>query len=272
MTAAFAASGLVHVYREAGTDVAALKGVDLVVPEGARVALLGPSGSGKSTLLSIASGLVRPSAGRVEVLGRDVGTLPERGLRRLRGEIGLLLQGAASNLLLHESAVGNVVWATRGRAGADARVGDRLLAEHGLDDDRRPVGTLSPADQQIVSIAVVMAAAPRLLLADEPTSRLGDAARDRVLDLLVRAAAAAGTAVLLVTHDEAVAARMDRMIHLRDGRVGEEATAAGRFAVIGADGSVPIPEPLRARWPAGSLVAVEETEDGELRVRRADER
>ncbi|KQO62719.1 ABC transporter ATP-binding protein [Curtobacterium sp. Leaf261] len=268
---AFRAAGLVHVYREAGTDVAALRGVDLTVAAGARIALLGPSGSGKSTLLTIAAGIMRPSAGRVSVFGTDLGSASERDLRRLRGgTLGLMLQGASVNLLLHETAIGNVTWATRGTANSSTRIGRHVLRAGGIADDGRLVSAMSPSEQQTVALAVAMAPRPRLLLADEPTSQLDDEARDRLLDVLVETAEAQGTAVLVVTHDEQVAARMQRMIHLRDGRIGEEATDRGRYAVVGTDGSIQIPEALRAAWPAGSLVTVEQGDGDTLRIVRAD--
>lgn len=261
--------GLVHVYREAGTDVAALRGVDLVVPTAQRVAVLGPSGSGKSTLLSIVAGVTRPSAGRAEVFGTDLATARPAEVRRLRrGTLGLMMQGAPANLLAHEDAAGNLDWAVGGSREA-VRVGRRVLRAGGLLGDRRPVARLTPTEQQVVALAVAVAPRPRLLLADEPTSRLGEASRDALLDLLVDTADAAGTAVLVVTHDDAVAARMQRMVHLRDGRVGEEATAAGRWSVLGTDGSLQLPQGLRADWPDGSLVSVDEVAPGELRVRRA---
>ncbi|GGL74486.1 hypothetical protein GCM10009706_11240 [Curtobacterium citreum] len=98
----------------------------------------------------------------------------------------------------------------------------------------------------------------------------GDAARERLLDLLVAEADQEGIAALLVTHDEAVAKRMQRLVHLRDGRVGEEDHGSGRRAVISADGSIPIPEHVRARWPAGSLVSVQADRPDALRVSRDD--
>jgi ABC-type lipoprotein export system ATPase subunit len=269
-TSAFRASGLVHVYREAGTDVAALRGIDLDVRPGARIALLGPSGSGKSTLLTIAAGIMRPSAGRVAVFGTDLGTASEHDLRRLRGgTLGLMLQGAPVNLLVHETAQANLGWATRGTANPSTRVGRHVLRAGGIADDDRAVGAMTPSEQQTVALAVAMAPRPRLLLADEPTSQLDDRARDRLLDVLVETTEAQGTAVLVVTHDEAVAERMQRMIHLRDGRIGEEATDRGRYSVVGSDGSIQIPEDLRAAWPAGSLVAVEQGDDDTLRIRRS---
>lgn len=267
-TSAFRAQGLVHVYREADTDVAALRGVDLDVPAGQRVALLGPSGSGKSTLLSIAAGLMRPSAGTVTVHGVDLGTARRQDVDRLRSDVlGLMLQGADVDLLGHETAAANIAWAVRGMPGRDGAVGHRVLRAGDVPDDGRPVGSLPPTQRQTVALAVALATRPRLLLADEPTSRLDGAARERLLDVLVDETAREGVAVLLVTHDERVARRMERMIHLRDGRVGEEDTGTGRRAVVTADGSVPIPERLRAEWPAGSLVTVERDPDGSLRVR-----
>ncbi|WP_423921451.1 ABC transporter ATP-binding protein [Frigoribacterium sp. 2-23] len=265
--------GLVHVYREAGTDVAALRGIDLLVPAGQRLAVLGPSGSGKSTLLSIVAGVTRPSAGRAEVFGTDLATASAAQVRKLRrGTLGLMMQGASANLLLHEDAAGNLAWAAGRSAREDTHVGRRVLRSGGLSGDRRPVGEMTPTEQQVVALAVALAPRPRLLLADEPTSRLGPTARDALLDLLVETADAAGTAVLVVTHDDAVAQRMQRMVHLRDGRVGEEATAAGRWSVLGTDGSLQLPQALRADWPDGALVSVEQVGDGELRVRRvADE-
>lgn len=268
MTSAFRAEGLVHVYREADTDVAALRGIDLDVPDRQRVALLGPSGSGKSTLLSIAAGLMRPSAGRVSVHGVELGSARRRDVDRLRsGVLGLMLQGADVDLLGHESAHANVAWVVAGAPHRDVGVGQRVLAAGGVPDDGRPTASLTPAQRQTAALAVAMATRPRLLLADEPTSRLDGAARDRLLDLLVEETTREGIAVLLVTHDERVARRMERMVHLRDGRVGEEDTGTGRRAVVAADGSVPIPEHLRPEWPAGSLVTVERNPDGSLRVR-----
>lgn len=269
---AFRAAGLVHVYREAEVDVAALRGVDLTVPPGQRVALLGPSGSGKSTLLSIAAGLMRPSAGTVTIGEQDLGTAGRRDLERLRRDVlGLMLQGADVNLIGHESARANVAWSIRGVPGRDTALGDRVLRAGGVPDDDRPVADLSVSHRQTTALAVALAPRPRLLLADEPTSRLDGQARDDLLDLLVNETTREGIAVLLVTHDERVARRMERMIHLRDGRVGEEDSGSGRRAVVAADGSVPIPQHLRGDWPTGSLVTVEPDGVGGLRIRHADD-
>lgn len=258
-------AGLVHVYRVAGTDVAALRGVDLVVSPGERVALLGPSGSGKSTLLTVVAGLRRPSAGVVEIDGHDVGRFSSRQLHAYRADTaGLMLQGSLSNLLPWATPQENIAYALRGR-GQPQHVVD-VLAVAGMADEQRPVAALDAAAQQTVALAVAMASAPRLLLVDEPTSQLDDDARDRLLDALVEVTSAFGTTVLVVTHDEDVAGRMQRMVRMRDGRVGSEGLRHEQFAVIGADGSIQLPEELSLGWPAGSRVEVAAVSPTQLRI------
>ena len=135
-TLALRCSGLVHVYRVSGTDVAALRGVDLEIEPGQSVAVLGPSGSGKSTLLQIVAGIMRPSAGRVEVFGKDLATASRREIDRIRARsLGILLQGSASNLLLHETATENVGFVATGPA--EQASGLAVLTSEGLADDRR---------------------------------------------------------------------------------------------------------------------------------------
>ncbi|MBP2415350.1 ABC transporter ATP-binding protein [Microlunatus capsulatus] len=262
--------GVVHVYRVAGTDVAALRGVDLAVAPGERVALLGPSGSGKSTLLSVVAGLRRPSAGSVLVDGRDIARYTEAQLYGYRSEsLGLMMQGAVSNLLPYASPRENVAFVGgRGRSRGRDPVAEEALAAAGLADERRPVGVLGRADQQATALAVAMAGSPRLLLVDEPTSQLDDDARESLLDTLVQTTTAVGTTLLMVTHDEQVAHRMQRMVRMRDGRVGAEGQRHEQYAVIGADGSVQLPEELLASWPAGSTVSVQASSPDEISIRR----
>ncbi|GAA3615825.1 ABC transporter ATP-binding protein [Microlunatus ginsengisoli] len=263
--------GVVHVYRVFGTDVAALRGVDLDVAPGERVALLGPSGSGKSTLLSVLAGLRRPSAGSVLVDGDDVARFSEGRMYRYRAATGLMLQGAASNLLSYATPAENVRFARTGTRAA-LGAGRQVLELAGLHDERRTVDRLDRAGQQAVALAVAVMNAPRLLLVDEPTSQLDDDERDHLLDALVEATQQAGTTVVMVTHDEAVAARMQRMIRMRDGRIGAEGLRHEQYAVIGSDGSVQLPEELLATWPAGSTVRVQAASADEIRLlRRADE-
>jgi putative ABC transport system ATP-binding protein len=267
-------AGVVHVYRAAGTDIAALRGIDLHVRAGAQVALLGASGSGKSTLLTLVAGIRQPSAGAIRVDGRDIARLGERDLHAYRANtVGTLLQGAADNLLTFATAVDNVRHAQRVRRRGKVRLGvDALLdaVELPAPQRRLPVQHLSPSRQQLVAMAVALANAPRLLVADEPTSQLDEVARDRLLDALLAFVGLLGTTVLVVTHDAAVAARMQRTLHLNAGLVGSEEGAGERFAVLGRDRSLQLPAEVAPSWSQGSRLRVEELDGDELRITRVD--
>jgi ABC-type lipoprotein export system ATPase subunit len=258
--------GLVHIYRAEGHDVAALSGIDLVVAPGERVALLGPSGAGKSTLLTLFGGLLRPSAGRVLVGEHEMSRLPEAELDGVRGtEIGMVLQGAARNLLPYLSARGNVAFAQAAarRRGRDVPSPAEVLTLVGFPgaSTDAPLAALTPGQLQLLAVAVAVSCRPGLLLADEPTSQLDHGARDIVLDGLGEVNERWGTTVVVVTHDPDVAARMSRTITIRDGRVGAEGRAGEEFAVVSADGSVPLPPHALAALPPGSLLRVSQ-EDG----------
>ena len=263
---------LVHIYRTGDLDVVAVRGVDLVVEPGERVALLGPSGSGKSTLLAMLGGLIPPSAGRVWVGDEEIGGMNERALLRLRSQrVGLVLQGAARNLLQYATPADNVRFAHRSLSRSGRRELMRpmeLLEALGLSDvANSPVPQLSGGEQQRVALAVAVANGPGLLLADEPTSQLDHDGRDAVLDLLDVVNERFGTTVVVVTHDSEVGARLGRTVTMRYGRVGQEAHRGEQFAVVGKDGSVHLPDELVAEWPPGTHVVVER--DGEdLRIRR----
>jgi putative ABC transport system ATP-binding protein len=268
--------GVVHVYRVAGTDTAALRGIDLTVDAGERVALLGPSGSGKSTLLSVLAGLRQPSAGRVVIDGENISRAGHSRLRRYRLDtIGLVLQGTATNLLLHCSIRQNGRLATD----SDRITGEGWLSDETLDQLGRlglgerldePVGRWPVGRQQLAALVVALAKGPRLLLADEPTSHLEPRQRDEALRIISESALRHGSTVVVVTHDPVVAEHFGRMVHLRDGRVGAEATPHQRFAVVGADGSVQLPEELLAEWPPGIRVKVESLGPDEIRLQRGD--
>lgn len=258
--------GLVHIYRAEGHDVAALSGIDLVVAPGERLALLGPSGAGKSTLLTLFGGLLRPSAGRIHVGDHDLTRMPEDELDALRGlEIGMVLQGAARNLLPYLSARANIGFAqaaarSRGRAVPDPAEVAALVGLSPRAADA-PLPSLTPGELQLAAVAVAVSCRPGLLLGDEPTSQLDHEARDVVLDALAQVNSEWGTTVVVVTHDPDVAARMPRTITIRDGRVGAEGRAGEEFAVVSADGSVPLPPHALAALPPGALLRVHE-EDG----------
>lgn len=254
--------GLVHIYTSGGTEVLALRGVDLDVDAGERVAILGPSGCGKSTLLNLLGGLLKPSAGQLLIDGADVGRFTERELLRLRAAgVGMVLQGAARNLMPFATPTENVQFAQQ----AVPRVARRrlmpaaeLLELLGLQQvSRQPTARLSGGEQQRVALAVGVANQPGLLLADEPTSQLDAPARAGVLDLLDRVHTRFGTTVILVTHDPDVGDRFGRTVSMRNGRVGAEGRRGEQFAVVGKDGSIQLPDRLTGRWPPGTLVRVD---------------
>lgn len=204
--------------------VRALDGVTFDLAAGSSVAVVGPSGSGKSTLLSVLAGLVRPTHGRVLVGEHDISRMSERELLALRANgIGVVLQNPARNLLSYGTVEDNLRFAQRG-VHRDRRgqlpAPDALLERLGLGHFlRRHVGQLSGGEQQRVGVAIGLAAAPGLLLADEPTSQLDAENREHVVVLLSRAAVEVGTTVLAVTHDADVAAALDRTLTIEAGRI-----------------------------------------------------
>ncbi|QIG41873.1 ATP-binding cassette domain-containing protein [Nocardioides anomalus] len=255
--------GLVHVYRGEGRDVAALAGVDLSVRAGEVVALLGPSGAGKSTLLSLLAGLFRPTAGSVHVGELDLTRAAQPELDRLHAHgASLMLQGAARNLVPFLTAEENIAFAQHAarRARGEARLPDasELLRTVGLaGDGGAPLSSFTPGQLQLVTLAVVLATAPGLLLADEPTSRLDHAARERVLAALSAVNRRWGTTVVLVTHDAEVARWVPRTVTIRDGRIGGEGRSGEEYAVVTADGFLPLPAHALELLAPGTLVRFE---------------
>jgi putative ABC transport system ATP-binding protein len=253
---------LFHIHRLARQEVVSLQGVDLAVDRCETVALLGPSGSGKSTLLSILGGLERPSAGRVLVDGLDLAKLPETTLTAFRRRrVGVVWQVPARNLLPYASAAENLelpMVLARLPAARRRRRARVLLDAVDLGGvGGRPVRALSGGEQQRLAVAVALANNPPLLLADEPTSQLDRPNVTRVVDLLHAARDDLGTTVVVVTHDPEVAARMDRTVTIRDGRVGGEGRAGVEHAVVGPTGSVHLPAAALEVLPPGSRARVE---------------
>ncbi|HYO13875.1 MAG TPA: ABC transporter ATP-binding protein [Thermoanaerobaculia bacterium] len=204
-------------------ELTILDDVDLHIGPGEFVAVLGPSGSGKSTLLALMAGLDRPTSGEVLIDGAPIHALSEDGLALLRREkIGFVFQ--SFQLLGNLTARENVLLPIelRGLPSPVARA-DELLAAVGLADRGHHYPTqLSGGEQQRVALARAFAARPPILLADEPTGNLDGATGRRILEILTELRQREGTTLVLVTHDPAVAALADRLIHLRDGRVERE--------------------------------------------------
>ncbi|HEX5088056.1 MAG TPA: ATP-binding cassette domain-containing protein [Nocardioides sp.] len=265
--------GLVHVYRGEGRDVAALAGVDLTVRAGEMIALLGPSGAGKSTLLSLLAGLFRPTAGTVLVGELNLTTATQSELDGLHArEVSLMLQGAGRNLLPFLTPNQNIAFAQQAARDGDGAErlpsAPTLLSMVGLADaGDEPLSHLTPGQLQLVALAVVLSIGPGLLLADEPTSALDHEARDRVLAALAKVNRELGTTVVLVTHDRDVARWMPRTVTIRDGRIGGEGRSGEEYAVVTADGFLPLPAHALEVLPPGTLVRLELEDDGEYRLR-----
>ena len=211
-----------RTYASGETRLEVLRGVDLALEAGEIVALVAPSGTGKSTLLHIAGLLDRPDGGEVVVAGKPCGGLGDAARTALRrDEIGFVYQ--FHHLLGEFTALENVVLpqmiAGATRKAAEAR-GRTLLAAFGLSGREAHIpGKLSGGEQQRVAIARALANSPGLLLCDEPTGNLDVATAALVFDEFVAALRAHDAAALIATHNPDLAARMDRIVTLRDGRI-----------------------------------------------------
>ena len=206
------------IFRAGDSDVVALRGVDLHVERGELVALLGPSGSGKSTLLHLAAGLDRPSAGDVRAAGRSLTRLNDADLAAYRAsEIALVFQ--SGNLWPSLGARENVLVSQRLAGHEDTAAADEALAKFGLAGRAgHRVGALSGGEQQRVAIAAAAARRAPLVLADEPTAELDEHNEAVVLEELQRLRTEFEATVVVVTHSQAVAGAVDRVVEIRDGR------------------------------------------------------
>ena len=211
---------LEKVYGRGDTAVRALDGIQLQVDRGEFVAIVGASGSGKSTLLHILASVDRPTAGTVTVDGVDLGRLdPTRAALFRRRKVGLVYQ--FFNLIPTLTVEKNITLPLLlDKRRPDPEALDRLIAALGLQDKRKALpGQLSGGQQQRVAIARALCYRPALLLADEPTGNLDRRNTGEILDLLGLCHRSYGQTILLVTHDEELAAQADRVITLSDGRI-----------------------------------------------------
>jgi putative ABC transport system ATP-binding protein len=200
-----------------------LHGISFELARGEVAALMGPSGSGKSTLLGIVTGLDRPTSGEVLLDGTEIGSLSERRLAALRAEkVGMVFQ--SYNLIPTLTALENVQLPlyVPGRNGHSDERARELLAEVGLSHrlSHRP-SQLSGGEQQRVAVARALIADPPLLVADEPTGNLDSETGAALMELLLDLRRRLGTAILIATHNDAVAEQCDRVIRLHDGRLVE---------------------------------------------------
>ena len=222
---------VVRRFDEGASLLEVLSGVDLVVRPAERLAIIGASGSGKTTLLQIMGGLDAPTAGEVHVGGEAMADLDERERGLLRNRyLGFVYQ--FHHLLPEFSAAENVAMPLmiRGVARADAiESASRLLGRVGLGErlGHKP-GELSGGERQRAAVARALITRPRIVLADEPTGNLDAANGDQVLDLMLELNKEFETSLVIVTHDPSIAARMDRILELVDGRLVTAGAATAR--------------------------------------------
>jgi putative ABC transport system ATP-binding protein len=217
------ATNLTKEYQSGSSSLTALRDVSFTVPQGDLVAISGPSGSGKTTLLGLLAGLDTPTRGTVVLDGDDITAMSEDGRAKLRGaKVGFVFQ--SFQLIPALTALENVQvpLELRGERDASARARD-LLARVGLGKRGTHFpAQLSGGEQQRVAIARAFANSPRILFADEPTGNLDGATGEMIMDTVVELNRESGTTVIIVTHEQTVAARARRLIRLSDGALVED--------------------------------------------------
>jgi len=215
---------LVKIYKTDDIEVVALQGLNLTVEQGEMMAIIGNSGSGKSTLLNILGGLDRPSAGKVRVGEWDLIKITDEQLVEYkRSTVGFVWQNNARNLLPYLTALENVEVPMMLSGRYDRAYARQLLEWVGLKDRmNNRLQQLSGGEQQRVAIAIALANKPQVLLADEPTGSVDTQTADIIMDIFRKFNRELGVTIVIVTHDLSLAAKVDRVVAIRDGLTSSE--------------------------------------------------
>ena len=276
---------LFKIYKRADLEVVALRGLNLTVAQGELIAIVGASGSGKSTLLNILAGLDRPSAGQVRVGSRDLLDMSDQSLVQYRREdVGFVWQATSRNLLPYLSIADNIElpMALSGRPGRQRRAwAGELLHALGIGDKaNRLPQQLSGGEQQRAAIGVALANQPPLLLADEPTGELDTATAIQVFEMLRSLNRSFGVTVVIVSHYPGVSQFVDRVVHIRDGRISSETFSVAsyrpdgsrsedEFIVVDEAGRLQLPQEYADRFRRRGLARVE-MEEGRITLKPPD--
>ncbi len=279
---------LVKIYKINDIEVLALQGLEFTVRRGEMVGVVGASGSGKTTLMNVLGGLIRPSAGKVEVNGKNLLKLSDRALDRYRRtEVGFVWQQGARNLIPYLTAVENIEFpmTLAGYGGKNAKEYAReLLDMVGLSErSDHYIQMLSGGEQQRVAIAVALANKPSILLADEPTGELDSNTALTIYNMFRKLNEALDLTILIVSHDPNIAKHVDRVVAIRDGKTAAETVRARprpaqsdsdemveeedvfeELTVLDSAGRLQVPKEYREALKMSDRVRLEMTEAGVL--------
>lgn len=216
---------LVKIYKTRDSEVLALQGLDMTVRSGELLAVVGKSGSGKSTFLNMIGGLDKPSAGKLLVDGKNLFTMTQKELVEYKKRtVGFVWQNNARNLFPYLNALENIqvpMLFTREKQRKENAL--ELLELVGMSHRKlNKLAELSGGEQQRIAIAIALANAPKLLLADEPTGSVDKQTSDYILDIFRELNRSKKTTVLIVTHDNALARKVNRVISIQDGKISSE--------------------------------------------------
>lgn len=224
---------LVKIYKTSEIEVMALQGLDLTVKRGELMAIIGNSGSGKSTFLNMVGGLDRPSAGRLYVDGKDLFNLNEKDLVEYKQKsVGFVWQNNARNLFPYLTAIENVtmpmLFSNTKEANEKA---EKLLELVGMESKKHnKLSQLSGGEQQRIAIAIALANEPKLLLADEPTGAVDAKTSAYILDVFRKLNEELGITIVIVTHDNNLAKKVNRVVMIRDGKTSSERLIKNDYA------------------------------------------